>query len=94
MNVLADLNTLSLGLHYEAKKCLRNPGLFKTRIDLKKVSNCTGPASRLYIAERYHRMHINSGTMLLIDPAMNLLKKASDEDLFRYWMINNSSKFS
>jgi len=39
-------------------------------------------------------MHINSGTMLLIDPAMNLLKKASDEDLFRYWMINNSSKFS
>src|SRR5476649_1474558 len=26
---LADINTPSLSLHYEAKKCLRNPGLFK-----------------------------------------------------------------
>ncbi|WP_336804192.1 hypothetical protein, partial [Erwinia aphidicola] len=28
VNVLTDINTPSLGLHYEAKKCLRNPGLF------------------------------------------------------------------
>ena len=42
----------------------------ESRIDLNKVCNCTGPASRLYIAERYHGKHINSGTMLLIDPAI------------------------
>ena len=42
----------------------------ESRIDLNKVCNSTGPASRLYIAERYHGKHINSGTMLLIDPAI------------------------
>lgn len=42
----------------------------ESRIDLNKVCNCTGPASRLYIAERCHGKHINSGTMLLIDPAI------------------------
>ena len=42
----------------------------ESRIDLNKVCNCPGPASRLYIAERYHGKHINSGTMLLIDPAI------------------------
>ena len=42
----------------------------ESRIDLNKVCNCTGPASRLYVAERYHGKHINSGTMLLIDPAI------------------------
>lgn len=41
-----------------------------SRIDLNKVCNCTGPSSRLYISERYHGMHINSGTMLVLDPAI------------------------
>lgn len=41
-----------------------------SRIDLNKVCNCTGPSSRLYISERYHGMNINSGTMLVLDPAI------------------------
>ncbi|TDS97757.1 DNA polymerase V [Rahnella sp. BIGb0236] len=58
----------------------------ESRIDLNKVCNCTGPASRLYIAERYHGKHINSGTMLLIDPAIkpvdgNLLLARINGDL-------------
>ncbi|MFM1510039.1 hypothetical protein WFP10_20020, partial [Yersinia enterocolitica] len=39
VNVLTDINTPSLGLHYEAKKCLRNPGLFNHNApDLKHLS--------------------------------------------------------
>lgn len=39
-------------------------------IDLNKICNCSGKNSRLYTADRYHGMQINSGTMLLIDPTI------------------------
>jgi DNA polymerase V len=52
----------------------------ESRIDLNKVCNCTGPASRLYIAEQYHGKHINSGTMLLIDPAIKPVDVTCPQD--------------
>lgn len=40
------------------------------RIDLNKVCSCTSPSVRMFIAERYHGMHINSGTKLLVDSSI------------------------
>ncbi|MHA7592383.1 hypothetical protein ACX64K_11005 [Yersinia ruckeri] len=36
---MTDINTPSLGLHYEAKKCLRNPGLFRIAVQVTSVAN-------------------------------------------------------
>ncbi|WP_262208094.1 ATP-binding protein, partial [Serratia proteamaculans] len=38
VNVLTDINTPSLGLHYEAKKCLRNPGLFSVPFEVLSIT--------------------------------------------------------
>ena len=40
------------------------------RIDLNKVCCCTGPSVRMFIAESYHGMRINSGTKLLVDSSI------------------------
>lgn len=48
---------------------VENEGVLRP-IDLNKICNCTCKSSRLYTADRYHGMQINSGTMLLIDPTI------------------------
>ncbi|MFM1007648.1 hypothetical protein WFK91_12420, partial [Yersinia enterocolitica] len=55
VNVLTDINTPSLGLHYEAKKCLRNPGLFK---QLSRIYSTLADAYQNYSEEneKYRKM--------------------------------------
>lgn len=42
----------------------------ESSIDLNQVCQFTGPSCRAFMAERYHGMHINSGTTLLVDSAI------------------------
>lgn len=42
----------------------------ESRIDLNKVCSFGGPSVRMVIAESYHGMCINSGTMLIVDSAI------------------------
>lgn len=45
----------------------------ESRIDLNKVCSFDGPSVRMVIAESYHGMCINSGTMLIVDSAIKPL---------------------
>nr|WP_300002241.1 HNH endonuclease signature motif containing protein [uncultured Cedecea sp.] len=59
MNVLTDINTPSLGLHYEAKKCLRNPGLFKLKYLWHRQSGrCPVCGGAITAITRWHVHHL------------------------------------